>query len=321
MLFSVIIPTLNRVNLLATTLSSIKSQKLDSMEYEVIVVDNGSSKDDRRKIEEMVRQYGEQIRYVFEPRQGLHWARHAGAKAAKGEILVYTDDDVIVDQNWLIELKCAYSEMDADCAGGKIFIKWDRQPPEWILPYESVLGKIDYGPERKILFPGSFINGGNFSILKARLFEVGGFNPDQVGEYLIGDGESGLCIKIHQRGWKMVWVPKAEVAHLQFVEKNGTISDIKRRYWNNGVCKAYNDYRCQKTSTFILFLKAIYSSFQCCKEVLIAQICRILRKPLRYFHHEVEAAYLEGEGTYYLRLIQDVELREIALKDNWINLV
>jgi glycosyltransferase involved in cell wall biosynthesis len=320
MLFSVIVPTFNRVNLLVGTLSSIKSQELDSSEYEVIVVDNGSSKDNRQKVGEIVRHYGEHIRYIFEPRQGLHWARHAGAKAAKGVILVYTDDDVIVDQNWLSELKHAYIEMGADCAGGRILIKWDRQPPEWVIPYEDVLGRLDYGPERRFLLPGSSINGGNFSILKARLFEIGGFNPDQVGEYLVGDGETGLCLKIHDRGWRMVWVPKAIVSHIQLVEKNGTIGDIKRRYWNNGVCKAYNYFHMHKASAIILSLKASYSLIKSFKEILVGNILRFLARPYHYYHHEVKAAFLEGEGLYYLRLIFDVELRKLASLENWIDL-
>ena len=320
MLFSVIVPTFNRIALLVETLSSVKSQKFNTSEYEVIVVDNSTPKDDCHKVEEIVHQFGEQFKYVFESRQGLHWARHAGAKVAKGEILVFIDDDVIVDQNWLAELKLTYLEMNADCAGGRILIKWDRQPPDWVLPYENVLGRLDYGPEKKFLLPGSYINGGNFSILKARLFEIGGFNPDQVGEYLIGDGETGLCDKIHKRGWKMVWVPKAIVLHIQFVDKNGTLKDIKRRYWNNGVCKAYNYYRSHKPSSFILSLMVIYRLMNCYKKILVGNIFRILAKPVRYYQYEVEAAYLEGEGLYYLRLIRDMEVRKMALMDNWIDL-
>lgn len=318
---SVIIPTFNRCEMLAEALTSVGCQTFPSEQYEIVVVDNGSIDGTRQLVSRLNEDGEKEIRYVYESRPGLHWARHAGAVAARGEILAYIDDDAIPQPDWLEELDKAYTYFDADCAGGKINIQWDRQPPEWVIPYEPHLGRLDYGPEWRILNTNESINGGNFTILRKRLFEIGGFNPDQINQQLVGDGETGLCLKIHQRGWKMVWVPKAIVAHIQFVDKNGTVGDIKRRYWNNGVCKAYNYYRAHHASFFILSRKAVYSLMKSVKEKFIGNIFRILGKLLRYYRHEMKAAYLEGEGLYYLRLIYDAELRKTALMDNWIEII
>jgi len=99
MQFSVIIPTLDRCALLANTLASVCTQIFPSDQYEVIVVDNGYSDGTRQMIEAMNRDGGKEIRYVFEPNCGLHHARHAGARSAQGEFLVYIDDDCVAEPN------------------------------------------------------------------------------------------------------------------------------------------------------------------------------------------------------------------------------
>ena len=69
------------------------------------------------------------------------------------------------------------------------------------------------------------------------------FNPDQVGNWLFGDGEIGLCRKIYMAGLNMAWVPDAIVWHRQFVDRNGTLNDLKRRHINNGISSAYAYYQ------------------------------------------------------------------------------
>mgnify|MGYP000596945160 CR=1 FL=1 len=317
MQISVIIPTLNRCDLLSDALASVRVQSFPADEYEIIVVDNGSTDGTREMVERLKQDNGKPIRYVYEARPGLHWARHAGARAAQGEILAYTDDDAIAHSDWLKELYRAYTELDADCAGGKILIRWDQEPPTWVLPYESVLGRIDRGPEMCLLESGQHINGGNFSIKKQRLFEIGGFNPDQIGQHLIGDGESGLCDKIHRAGWKMAWVPGALVWHRQFVEKNATLKDIARRYANNGVCVAYAYYRQTQCRPPYLVRMVARTALKMIDRKLRAWKHRFPRDAA-YYQHELNAAHFRGQLGYYLRLMYDANLRELALRERWI---
>ena len=93
---SIIIPTYGRTRYLKDTLLSISSQSIDE-EYEVLVVDNNLKSD--RKIYSIVKELNQSadipIRYVPEPRVGLLYARHRGAKESRGQILVYVDDDVL----------------------------------------------------------------------------------------------------------------------------------------------------------------------------------------------------------------------------------
>jgi hypothetical protein len=87
------------------------------------------------------------------------------------------------------------------------------------------------------------LNGGIFSIRKAVFNELRGFNPDLVGNYLVGDGDTGLVIKLHKAGKLIGWTPKAEMQHLQFVAKQGTEQDMGRRFFNTGISNAYGVFR------------------------------------------------------------------------------
>jgi glycosyltransferase involved in cell wall biosynthesis len=318
MQFSVIIPTLNRCGLLADALVSARAQSFANDQYEIIIVDNGSTDTTVQLAEQLKRDGGKAVRYVYEPRPGLHWARHAGARTSNGEVLVYTDDDAIAHPDWLTNLAKAYAELEADCAGGKIHIQWDRKPPAWIIPYEDVLGCLDYGLDMCLLGPDQYINGANFSIRRDRLYQIGGFNPDQVGQYLIGDGETGLCRKIHQAGWRMAWVPDALVWHRQIVETNGTLADLKRRFANNGVSSAYDYYRRTRCCPRYLLRCAAQTALR----ALDLKVRALMRRPARdpaYYQHELYAAHFWEQSRYYLRLSYDERLRELVLREDWIN--
>ena len=317
-MISVIIPTLNRCQILASALASVRTQSFPADEYEIIVVDNGSTDGTKELIERLNQDGGKPICYVYEAQPGLHWARHAGARAAQGAVLAFTDDDAIAHPDWLKELARAYTELSADCAGGKILIEWDREPPAWVIPYEGVLGRLDHGPEMRLLEPGQYINGGNFSIKRERLFEIGGFNPDQIGDYLVGDGETGLVRKIHQAGWRMAWVPDALIWHRQTVEKNATLADMRRRFANNGICSAYAYYRQTRCRRHHLLGRAAGTALRALYWRLRALKHRYARD-VAYYQYELTTAHYWGQSRYYLRLAFDAGLRELALREDWIN--
>lgn len=312
--FSVVVPTLNRKAFLAETVEMLTRQAYPADGFEIIVVDNGSTDGTGDLRSSLTSGTSPKVRWIDESRRGLHFGRHAGARAATGEVLAYTDDDVRVDPNWLHELNAVYDAFDADAVGGRIDIEWDREPPDWIAPFEFALGRLDHGPEAKLLTAGQMINGGNFSILRKRLFEVGGFNPDQVGDYLVGDGETGLCRKIHQHGWRMAWAPSARIWHRQLVDRNGTVRDLRRRWYNNGVCDAYEWFRSQRPGRGALLRGAAVAGWESMQLHLRARcgggdrIRRVLN-----------AAKFHGRADYCVALTFHRSRRELALRNDWVN--
>lgn len=317
--FSIIIPTLNRGQILTKAVASARCQLFPPNQYEIIVVDNGSTDCTKELIEQINQENGKPVYYVREERRGLQWARHTGAKVAKGNVLAYIDDDCVADPNWLAELECAYKELNADAAGGKILIRWDREPPSWVICYEEVLGKLDYGSKMMLLEEGQYINGGNFSIRRERLFEIGGFNPGQIGNYLIGDCETGLCDKIHKARLRMVWVPTAVVWHCQRVDQNATFSDIRRRFMNNGITNAYAMFKRQPKRRSYLINWSAKSFYHFVAYKALAIIYFAFRNHDVYYRYEFQVAYHKAQAIYYLRLIWDTRLRHVVLRDDWIN--
>lgn len=177
---------------------------------------------------------------------------------------------------------------------------------------------MDLWPWMRLLEPGQYINGGSFSIKRERLFEVGGFNPDQIGDYLVGDGETGLVRKIHQAGWRMAWVPEALVRHRQTVEKNATLADMKRRFANNGICSAYAYYRQTRCRRHHLLRQAVGTALR----ALYRRLCALKHwyaRDAAYYQHELTTAHYWGQSRHYLRLVCDASLRELALREDWIN--
>ncbi|MEE9302945.1 MAG: glycosyltransferase, partial [Thiotrichaceae bacterium] len=251
---SVIIPTYNRCGLLKKTIESLVHQDFPAGQYEIIVVDNGSTDSTRQVAESAISAYqGHNIRYIFEPEPGLHCGRHRGAIESRGQILCYLDDDVVVDKLWLQGVIETFTNTDAVLVGGKILPKYETEPPEWINQFIAVkpegkslgqLSLIDFGNELKQIDP-CFVWGCNYSIRKDVLFECGGFHPDSMPFDLIryrGNGEIALSASIKEKGYKAYYNPKACVYHYISKERL-TVEYFCKRMFCQGISDSFAQIR------------------------------------------------------------------------------
>ena len=305
--------------MLADTLKSLLQQTLSPHEYEIIVVDNASSDDTHAVVQSFLndRQAGVKIHYVREDRLGLHFARHAGARVARGDILAYTDDDAIVDKGWLAGLLAGYDSPHVACVGGKILGQWTVEPPDWIRPYgPGWLSLLDLGDEvQKLDYEG--IYGCNFSIRKSVLFEVGGFNPESFGAIWLGDGETGLLRKVLRAGYKIVYTPHAVVWHVIPPERM-TLRYLKRRFANQGACDQYANYRVYRWPP----VRLLHRSGRMALRALDRKLRALKYRPAKddaYYAHELKAAYFWSISRYCLSLIYDGDFRQMVLREDWIN--
>ncbi len=179
---SVIVCTRNRVSYLQQCFSSIAAQKC-SMPFEVVVIDNGSTDETQT----VIRQWCEKdprFRSAREDRLGLSQAKNAGVQLARGRLLVFTDDDVIVETNW-IETYCDFFSRKRDdlvVAGGLIVpIPHDLGDwPSWFVePALADLALLDYQAER-MLTKMEWVWGGNMAI-PAYMFDQFGLWDVTVG--------------------------------------------------------------------------------------------------------------------------------------------
>ncbi len=321
MRISVIVPTFNRSSALRNCVESLLTQTLDPLLFEIIIVDNNSKDATKEIMKKYVDFPSHNIRYVKEPRQGYQYACNTGAKAAKAAILAYTDDDVICETRWLEELLGVYDDEQIGCAGGKIIVKWDKDPPLWVLPYEAYFGQLDettLGSTFRILQPGEYIFGGNCSIRKSVLFELGGFGPDQVEEvYPTGDSEMGLWMRAYKKGIKIAWVPDAVVWHVQAVDKNATLSDLKRRFRNWGVVSASAAYKENPCGGLRLLLSSIGSlSTGVISKAIVA--INSARTSSFDYKHELWSAFFLKKALVELDLAFTKSRRDLLLQENWL---
>ena len=129
---TVCICTYNRAKSLATTLKSITDLIVpNNLSWEVIIIDNNSNDETKKIAYQFAKQLS--LNYIFEPNQGLSFARNRALKVCRGELLIFTDDDIVFDTNWLSKYYQAariYSE--AEYFGGKIVPLWNGARPKWL---------------------------------------------------------------------------------------------------------------------------------------------------------------------------------------------
>jgi glycosyltransferase involved in cell wall biosynthesis len=217
---SVVVCTHNRSASLGQALLSLLRCSGTEGEFEVLVVDNASTDDTAAVVERLEHQHPDrELRYVYEPRLGLHYARHAGARAARSPLLLYTDDDVEAHPGWIrayVEAFARHPEMVV--AGGPALPSWEAEPPPWVLELASAtwaclpLALIDRGPEFQLVPDGHFF-GVNMAIRAQALRRFGGFRPELVGSASVGSGEWGLLLAVRRGGLSIGWVPDARVCH------------------------------------------------------------------------------------------------------------
>src|SRR6266516_4645471 len=104
---SVIIPTYNRSWRLRAAVESFLTQKYPADRYEIILADNNSSDDTPAVIAELARQ-SDRVVALSEPRRGAHFARNSAAVKARGEILYFTDDDMLATPDLLQEIVAGF---------------------------------------------------------------------------------------------------------------------------------------------------------------------------------------------------------------------
>ena len=191
-MISICICTYNRSESLRCTLDSLARQSdinLDTVE--VLVVDNNCT-DGTVNVVEAFRG-GLPIRRVTESQQGLAHARNRAAADFRGDVLLFTDDDVRLGPGWLAAYQGAFRRFpDADYFGGRILPDWGEAKPRWIgeepLPLiDGVLVWFDHGLETRPFRPTESLPfGASFAVKRTLLERVGLFRVD------LGTGGSGL---------------------------------------------------------------------------------------------------------------------------------
>ncbi|HLM81118.1 MAG TPA: glycosyltransferase family A protein [Terriglobales bacterium] len=216
---TVILCTYNRCRTLEKALSGVAASTVpESLEWEVLVVDNNSNDQTRDVVEDFCTRYPGRFRYLFEPHQGKSYALNSGIREARGDVLAFMDDDVTVESTWLQNLTAALCSGEWAGAGGRIFPQWPCAPPSWLPEKEwygmAPLVMFDRGPEAGPLTDPPF---GTNMAFHRRLFEKYGIFRTDLGPGPNGkirnneDTEFGR--RLLEAGERLKYEPTAVVHH------------------------------------------------------------------------------------------------------------
>ena len=126
------LPTYNRAESLRKALESFQRLANPAFEWELLVVDNKSDDSTRNVVETFSHSSELPIRYVFESTQGRSAALNTGIAEAQGDIIAFTDDDVLVHPDWLREIKKTFDEHDCSAVAGRVVPQWNHAKPHWL---------------------------------------------------------------------------------------------------------------------------------------------------------------------------------------------
>ncbi|MEZ3177330.1 glycosyltransferase [Streptomyces pimonensis] len=219
---SVVVATRERAGQLARALDSLLAQ--EHPRFEIVVVDNAPMTDGTRELVE--RKYGERVRYVCEPAPGLAVAHNRGLAVARGEVIAFTDDDVVADARWLTELTAPFAaDPRLGCTTGLILPARLRTPAQVLLESHGGFAKgftpttYDPGdpPRDEPLFPfaaGRFGSGANMAFRTEVLRAVGGFDPATgAGTPARGGDDLYGFVRVLAQGHRLHYTPYALVWH------------------------------------------------------------------------------------------------------------
>lgn len=220
--FTVAICTYNGAERLPNVLNQLQNQVgTEGISWEVLVVDNNSTDTTKQVIQQYqnIWHHSGQLRYIFEPEQGLAIARQHAVAEARGELIGFLDDDNIPTQTWV---KNAYSFAQthprAGAYGSRISGEFEIPPPDNFKRIAALLAITDrgakellYRPEKKVLPPGA----GLVVRKQAWLENVPErcFLQGRVREpYLPGEDLEAL-LHIQRGGWEIWYNPEMQITH------------------------------------------------------------------------------------------------------------
>jgi len=240
---TIIICTYNRTHQLGKVIDSIlkQSDEILNIGCEILIVDNNSFDNTKDVIHQYKNENSHSIKYVFEPRPGKSFALNRGIKEATAEQLVFTDDDVVLDSNWIKTVKEAFEEYPHICFGGKVVPVIEGNLPDWLdnngTIFYGPLVKHDEGEKIREYDNTMRMPIGCNLFLRKEIFEKFGYYNTNLGHYTknehIGGEETELLTRIRKNGVPILYFPRAVVYH-PIDRDRLKRSYFRKFYWGNG---------------------------------------------------------------------------------------
>ncbi|MBP1728263.1 MAG: putative glycosyltransferase [Deltaproteobacteria bacterium] len=254
--FSIIIPTYNRPARIVSCLEAIAGLAYPVDRFEVIIIDDGGDE----LLDDVIAPFLQRLtlRLLRQDHAGVAVGRNTGAAIARGEFLVFTDDDCRPAPDWLSRLADRFAKAGDCIIGGRTV---NALPDNvYSTASQTLIGYLfsyfNANPQA-----ARFLTGSNLAIPAAGFFALGGFDKTFI---LMGAEEREFCDRWQHNGGRMMYAPEVLVYHFHTL----TFRSFLRQHYKYG-CGAYHyqrlkQLRCHhgmKVEPFSFYLKMLRFPF------------------------------------------------------------
>jgi len=215
--------------------------RLEHPAHEVLVVDNAPASEATRLL---VERRGNGVRYAREPRPGLDWARNRAIAEATGDVVAFTDDDVVVDPCWVGAVAAAFARDPSAAAVTGLVLPAELDTEAQVLfeRYRSfgrgfqrrrvIAGQGKAALGSRYGLAGDYGTGANMAFRRELFDQIGSFDPAlDVGTTTRGGGDLEMFFRVLKEGHVLVYEPRAIVRH----RHRRTLSELRRQIADHGI--------------------------------------------------------------------------------------
>lgn len=269
---SIIICTYNRLEQLKRCVSSMTKLDIpEQISYEIIIVDNASTDGTGTYLQKISNEAN--FVCLYESKQGQSNAINCGLEKSRGQLIIFTDDDVCADKDWLTAYWQAHSQSEQyDWFGGRVSPDWNLTPcPKWYAHeiknvLDGSIGMHDIDQvSRAYEQTDKLPIGASMAVTRAVFDKVGFFRADlgPMGNMRGGSGDTDYINRAKQAGFKGLFVASALANH--YVDKSRL--SIKG-FYQYGKAKGINAKRYSPTDYQFSLAKVIGQIVRGCFQVI-----------------------------------------------------
>jgi glucosyl-dolichyl phosphate glucuronosyltransferase len=215
--YTVAMCTHNHADRLVRTLADLPRVRAPREPWELLVIDNGSSDVTASLLAGHVWPPGWTVRVVYEAKLGLSNARNRAVAEARGEYLIFIDDDETADPDWLCAFERLIDAHRPDAFGGRIRVLFEDERPRWLTDeLLGFLGELNHADAvQPLVADDTPFFGGNFGCHRSVFERIGPFDTGlgRKGGTNAGGEDVDVYRRLLAAGLKVWWTPAAVIYH------------------------------------------------------------------------------------------------------------
>ncbi|MCZ2291210.1 MAG: glycosyltransferase [Burkholderiales bacterium] len=215
--YTVALCTHNHCDRLERSLRELAALRSPRRPWELLLIDNGCTDGTPALLARHAWPTGWQVRVVREDKLGLSNARNRAIREARGEYIIFMDDDETADADWLCAYERLIDQEQPDAFGGRIRVQFEDMRPAWLQDeLLGFLGELQRADSVvRLVDPHTSFYGGNFGFRRSVCERIGDF--DSALGRKGGDNTGGEEVDFYRRllagGFSVWWTPEAIIHH------------------------------------------------------------------------------------------------------------